>query len=121
MASHAEWSRGYARQALADFERFEELEKDGSVQTCHKLQFLQMACEKLVKAHLCGIGTDPTSLQASHAYVAASLPVILRQQATFVNFSGKHARWVLQHAKYLSQEIDVLAPAVKRGGLRLDN
>ncbi len=80
-----------------------------------------MACEKLVKGYLCGAGTGPAALQASHAYVAGTLPVVLRQQAVYVNFTGPQARWVMQHAKYLSQEIELLAPAVKRGGGRPDN
>lgn len=121
MATAAEWSRGYARQADADFKMFQMLEPLGSVAVCHKLLFLQMACEKLVKAHLCGRGTDPSTLHRSHAYVAGTLPVVLRQEVAFLNFTGAHARWVVQHAKHLAQEIDVLAPAVKRGGQRPDN
>ena len=98
MATPAEWSRGYARQAQSDLDQFETLETAGSAPACHKLQFLQMSCEKLVKAYLCGAGTDPAALQTSHAYVAGTLPVVLRQQAVYVNFTGPHARWVLQHA-----------------------
>src|SRR3954468_18959347 len=100
MASPAEWSRGYARQAAADLDRYAHLEAASDVPTCHALQFLQMACEKLVKAHLCGEGVDPKALQRSHAYVAGTLPVVLRQEALVRNFTGKHAKWVLQHAKH---------------------
>lgn len=60
MATSDEWASAYARQADADFTTFETLQSLPLPQ-CHKLQFLQMACEKLVKAHLCGIGTDPES------------------------------------------------------------
>ena len=95
--------------------------QDVSIPECHKLQFLQMACEKLVKAHLCGSGTDPAALQASHAYVAKTLPVVLRQQASAVNFVGGKARKALTYARHLAQEIEVLAPAVDRGGRRPDN
>jgi hypothetical protein len=80
-----------------------------------------MACEKLVKAHLCWKGTDPATLQDSHAYVAKTLPTVLRQEATFVNFTRGHVREIFRHARHLAQEIDVLAPAVKRGGQRPDN
>jgi len=120
VATSVEWSVGYARQADVDFKTFEAMQSM-LVPQCHKLQFLQMACEKLVKAHLCGEGTEPVALQTSHAYVANTLPVVLRQQAIFVNFSGGKAREVLRHARHLAQEIDVLAPAVKRGGQRPDN
>lgn len=37
MATHVEWSRGYARQALADLDRFEALDATESVPACHKL------------------------------------------------------------------------------------
>lgn len=121
MATSAEWAHGYARQADADFKRFQSLQPDASVEVCHKLQFLQMACEKLVKAHLCGEGTDPAALQTSHAYVAGTLPVILRQTALALRFTGAQAKWVLRHARHLAREIEVLAPAVKRGGQRPDN
>jgi hypothetical protein len=124
MATSEEWMRGYARQAAADFQTFEMLQSlpvSAGVPECHQLQFLQMACEKLVKAHLCGRGTPPESLQSSHAYVAGTLPVVLRQYALFVNFTGPQAQAVLKYAKQISQEIDVLAPAVKRGAGRPDN
>ncbi len=48
MATVLEWSIGYARQADADFKTFEAMQAM-EVPACHKLQFLQMACEKLVK------------------------------------------------------------------------
>jgi hypothetical protein len=121
MATNLEWTHGYARQAYADFNLFGILDETISFPECHKLQFLQMACEKLVKAHLCSEGTDPTSLQTSHAYVAGTLPVVLLQTVQAVGFSGKSARWVLRHARHLAREIELLAPAVKRGGIRPDN
>ena len=80
MATNAEWAVGYARQAGADFATYLELQGNSSIPQCHKLQFLQMACEKLVKAHLIAGGTDPKTLQTSHAYVAGTLPVVIRQQ-----------------------------------------
>jgi hypothetical protein len=66
MADHAAWAVGYARQAQADFQTFEKLQMM-PVPECHKLQFLQMAFEKLVKAHLCSERVDPSDLQTSHA------------------------------------------------------
>jgi hypothetical protein len=120
MPTNAEWATAYARQADADFKTFETIQSL-LIPECHKLQFLQMACEKLVKAHLCGGGTDSSSLQASHAYISKSLPVVLRQQAVYERFRGGKAEAVLRHANYLAQEIELLAPAVRRGGQRPDN
>jgi len=120
MATSAEWAIGYARQADADFKAFGAVQ-DLPIPECHRLLFLQMACEKLVKAHLCGQGKDPVHVQTSHAYIAVHLPIVLRQQAVFVNYRGKKATESLGHAKRLAQEIELLAPAVKRGGQRPDN
>jgi hypothetical protein len=120
MATAAEWATWYARQAKADLETFDALQPL-SVPDCHKLLFLQMASEKLVKAHLCNSGSDPAMLQASHAYVASALPRVLHNELAFINPNRKHARIVLHQAKHLAREIDVLAPAVKRGGQRPDN
>ncbi len=121
MASAAQWAAAYARQADADFQMFQTLQHLEAALNCHRLLFLQMASEKLVKAYLCAAGQDPRTLQSRHAFVAAHLPVVLRQQAVFVNFKGRKASEVLRHARLLAQEIDVLAPAVKRGGQRPDN
>ncbi len=120
MATHGEWAKGYARQAGADFETFRTLQPL-PVPECYKLQFLQRACEKLVKAHLCGEGTDPASLQSSHSYIARTLPIVLRQHLILSGVSARRAKATAQHAKHLCQEIEVRAPAAKRGGQRPDN
>jgi len=67
--------QAFSRQARADFEAFEAI-TTVPVAVCHRLLFLQMACEKLelVKAHLLAAGADAYSLQSSHAYVAQTLP-----------------------------------------------
>jgi hypothetical protein len=80
-----------------------------------------MACEKLVKAHLCDGGADPAIVQTSHAYIGGTLPLLLQRQAHSVNFSGAEAKEVLRRAKHFSQEVELLAPSVKRAGKRPDN
>lgn len=119
MSTADAWANGYARQAQADFETWEKLRAIDSVPECHKLLFLQMACEKLTKAHLCKAGSDPATLQSSHAYVARNLPIVIRQQVGLSK--PKNAPWVRAHSEHLAREIEMLAPAVKRGGQRPDN
>lgn len=125
MATDAAWSRGYARQAAADFDRYGRLEAadPGSdpVEPCHRLHFLQMACEKLVKAHLHGVGSVSDAVRRSHAYVAGTLPVVLRQEAMRVGMPAKAARQVQLNARRLAREIELLSPAVDRDGQRPDN
>ncbi len=64
-AASAEWATGYARQADADFKTFAALQPQ-PIPQCHQLQFLQMACAKLVKAHLGADGTFYPSLLLAH-------------------------------------------------------
>ncbi len=121
MATNEEWAGGYARQAEADFTTFLELQGQAHLPQCHKLQFLQMTREKLVKAHLIQGGADPETLQASHAYVAGTLPVVIRQQMLISGVATHAASWNMEHARLISEEIEMLAPAVTRGGTRPDN
>ena len=127
MATNLEWSIAYARQASADFSMFQtfmslaKLDPPVEGEECHKLLFLQMACEKLGKAHLCGQGVNPTALQTSHAFVARTLPIVLRDTAETMRLTGRYAKEVLRQSRQLAREIELLAPAVRRGGLRPDN
>ena len=50
------WRIAYAKQALADLHAREKLLEHSELPDCQQLHFLQMACEKLCKAYLCGQG-----------------------------------------------------------------
>ena len=45
----------------------------------------------------------------------------LDQYALSLNFSNARAREILKQTRHLAQEVEILAPAVKRGGQRPDN
>lgn len=111
------WEKAYLRQARADFETWNVLFRQ-RVPTCHRLQFLQMACEKLCKAYLIRGGADPMALQSSHAYIAGTLPSICKKHYAEVNGAGPH---VLKAIPALARKIELLAPAVKAAGSRPDN
>lgn len=121
MSTSQDWARAYARQANADFNTWGLLQNDERVPECHKLLFLQMACEKLTKAHLCRAGSDPEHLQTSHAYTGKTLPIIIRQQIAFARMGPRAADRLRRYAKLLAPEIEMLAPSVKRRGQRPDN
>jgi hypothetical protein len=76
MSTSAEGASAFARQAAADLATWSHLSLSTGTPECHRLLFLQMACEKVTKAHLCRAGSKPEALQASHAYVALNLPII---------------------------------------------
>src|SRR5437867_2388764 len=80
MSTAAEWGKAYAKQAKADFLTRDSLARDSSIPVCQTLHLLQMACEKLCKAHLCYAGSKLDDLQSSHGYVAKTLPVIALQE-----------------------------------------
>jgi hypothetical protein len=123
MSSSADWSRAYARQADADFQTWEKLRAGAieAVPECHRLLFLQMACEKLCKAHLISGGSDPEQMQTSHAYIARSLPVVVRQRIARRGLSVKNSNQLLKAVRHLAQEIELLNPSVRRDGRRPDN
>jgi hypothetical protein len=121
MSTSDQWTRAFARQASADLQTWDAMQSHKLIPECHKLLFLQMACEKPAKAHLCRTGSNPADLQKSHAYVSKNLPIILSQQMASMRFRPGATRLTERHIKHVSQEIELLAPAVKRGGRRRDN
>jgi hypothetical protein len=117
-----EWGTAYARQAQVDIDAWDALQSNRDLPECQKLHFLQMACEKLAKAYLCKSGADPKSLQASHAYTAKNLPLIIRRQLDTARVRNpKTIREIVKNTRRLAREIELLAPAVDAGGKRPDN
>jgi len=118
-----DWAIAFARQADADFRAWElyEMHPEAVAAECHKLLFLQMACEKLCKAYLIRSGTPPEVLQGSHGCVANPLPVVIKRQILALGRNPSKMRGVLAQVRHLAEEIEVLNPAVRRDGRRPDN
>jgi hypothetical protein len=119
MGDHDDWRIGYARQALADLNARDALltHPTSRIPECQPLHFLQMACEKLCKAHLCGRGVDPDLLHRSHAHIASTLPLVIRQWRAQHLGARKHEEgWMMQAIRHLSRRIELLSPAVDDGG-----
>lgn len=121
MSTPGDWAKAYARQADADFNTWEVLDARIAVPNCHRLLFLQMACEKLCKAYRIASGCHPEALQTSHAHITKNLPGIIKLEASFRRPDIKGMRDVLKAARHLAEEIEVLNPSVDRGGRRPDN
>lgn len=122
MPTANEWSVAYARQAKSDMEVRDFLLTSKDFPPCHQLHFLQMACEKLCKAHLFAQGQDSPQFQKSHAYVASILPVIFKMKfAETYKRELRNRAGVLSQVKQLAREIELLAPAVDAAGRRKDN
>lgn len=123
MAEPDDWALAFARQARADFRAWELYERypEAVAAECHKLLFLQMACEKLCKAYLIGAGARPRDLQASHGYTAKHLPSVIRREILESGVSPGTMQGIQALVRQLAGEIELLNPAVRRGNARRDN
>ncbi len=116
-------SRSYALQAQADLKARESL-LVAPVPSCQHLHLLQMACEKIAKAHRCLGGADPETLMGSHGVAANVLPQIARElmrRSVFAAGLAVAQGGVDAIVRQLAREVDLLAPAVDDGGRRPDN
>jgi hypothetical protein len=118
MATGAEWAAAFARQADADFRAWQAVEDVEGVCECHRLLLLQMACEKLCKAHLHNGGTK---VQNKHTYTRGTLPLLIRSQVALKKKDMKGMQGVLTLTRQLAAEIEVLNPAADRNEKRPDN
>jgi hypothetical protein len=123
MADIADWATAFARQADADFRGWELAQKspESIAAECHKLLLLQMACEKLCKAHLLRTGTPLDSIRTSHAYIANPLPIVLKQQILHMGQDPGRMKGIFEKLRRLAAEVEILNPAVERDGRRPDN
>jgi hypothetical protein len=111
------WRVAYARQARADLQARDQLLADPTLPESQQLHFLQMACEKLCKAHLCAHGVDPDVLRRSHAFISVHLPTIALQQFARKSDGRRGAgSWVIAAIRSLARRIELLAPSVDDGG-----
>lgn len=78
MSDNKAWRKAHARQAKADWRAYEVLRLSFGLPRCQSFHFLQMSCEKLCKAFLCGRGSDVRLLQTSHGYIAKNLSLIFQ-------------------------------------------
>jgi hypothetical protein len=115
------WPRAFAEQAASDLDARDWLLQKQQLPRCHELHFLQMACEKLCKAHLMTRpGADPLSLQKSHAYIAKNLPVIAREY--FARRLQSAPKGHLDRSiRAIAERIERLAPANDAGGTAPSN
>ena len=116
------WAQAYARQSLSDLDAYEVVKAASQLPRCQPLHFLQMACEKLVKAHLCALGSNPEDLRKSHVYIARNLSLVLRERiARLTPAERERSRWLVDSLPAVAREIELLAPSATAGGSREEN
>jgi hypothetical protein len=117
MSLQDHWRRGFAVQARADLETLDLLSRQpvDAVPKCHRLQFLQMACEKLVKAHLLDVGTFTPGRLRIHTVVAKHLPRVIDEY--YRRQKGRSMPpHLFQRVRSMAREIELLAPAADDAG-----
>jgi hypothetical protein len=116
------WSTAFTLQAQSDLAARDWLLQNRNLPQCHELHFLQMACEKLCKAHLMARpGVDPSRLQRSHAYIAKNLPLIARDVLSRHAQHVPTAGYLVAAIRCLAEQIERLAPANDAGGTAPSN
>jgi len=116
-----EWGSAYARQAQADVDAWDQPARITPSAVPKNYTSCKWPVKSLAKAHLCKAGSRPGDMQGSHAYIAANLPVILRNQLQLINAKPAVVRNIVRFAKRLARELELLSPAVDDGGRRPDN
>lgn len=118
------WQLAYAKQAKSDWRIRTILIDSRKADKCQILHYLQMACEKLCKAHLIGAGALPEDARKSHRAAGKSLLSIVRQQLSgesFQHITGARKSLVIVKAQKIAREVELLSPAVDDAGRRPDN
>lgn len=121
MSTAQDWWQAFARQAHADLLTHNILCLRTDVPECQRLHFLQMACEKLVKARLCTKSPQPGYVLTSHAVIAKHLPAIVRDWHLRLTRGKRMRREMFDRVKHLAREIELLSPAVDAAGQRPQN
>jgi hypothetical protein len=120
MPGARDWARAFAVQAKADMQAREALIQHADLPLCQELHFLQMACEKLAKAHLYLQGSRSEDIQSSHGFGRKQIPLILRE--IYLRKRGRRENtWLFPEIRRLANEIALLHPQVNDGGARPDN
>jgi hypothetical protein len=114
-----EWALAYAKQSRSDFAVFRLLSGSASVEECHRLHSLQMACEKIAKAYrFRDTDTSDERLTTEHVAFSQFIESYLGSADIKMRYRDRVAqlREVRKVARKLAREIEKLAPAVDREG-----
>ncbi len=110
------WQEAFARQAKSDLAARDALLEKRDLPACHQLHYLQMACEKLAKAHLIATGSNPLEIQQSHCYVAKQIPIIAKNVVAREAGRLRSDTWIVRAIHGLAQQIEMLSPSCDDGG-----
>ncbi len=108
-------AEAYARQSQSDFKIYQEVLQD--VEECHRLHFLQMACEKIAKAYrLRDTPNFPEENLYSHVFFSRFILSLLTSPQIKDRYRSRDAKLkqMVRDGQRLARQIEKLAPAVDR-------
>jgi hypothetical protein len=112
----AAYASAFLKQARSDWNAFRAISVSAPpIETCHRLHYLQMACEKIAKAYrLRDTSSAVDDLVSKHTGFAKFIAQFL--MAIRDEYAGRHAQHaaVLHAARNYAREIEKLAPAIDR-------
>jgi hypothetical protein len=117
MSNSDEWAHEFARQADADLHALELFEEFATISAaeCHKLLFLQMACEKMCKAFVLQANLHQAEdVRTSHGFIRKHLPTIVKQEMSYGLQNLKRLKWAYEKIRALAKEIEILNPSMDR-------
>ncbi len=112
-----DWADAYARQGASDLRVYKQWLAVNGVPVCHKLHYLQMACEKLAKAYLLRYSSaSEESLRTSHVAFPSFIEAYYASARVRHSYIGRTAQLksVKRGLRNIAREIEKLAPAVDR-------
>ena len=114
----SDWSSAYAKQSESDFSVYKTLcNEELGISVCHRLHYLQMACEKIAKAYrFRDTSTSTEELQTSHVAFSKFIICFLMSHEMKQRYNGKdeQLKRVINSVKKYAREIEKLAPAVDK-------
>ena len=119
LATRQQWADAYYAQACSDWVLFRMLLQRSDVPRCHSLHYLQMATEKLSKAHrFRDPAVNEATLTTSHLGFSRYLNAFLRSDLLRDQYSGRTAQLerLQRDCNRLARAVERLAPAVDRSG-----
>ncbi len=108
-------AEAYATQSQSDFKVYRDFLQD--TEECHRLHFLQMACEKIAKAYrLRDTPNFPEENLYSHVFFSKFILSLLTSPEIKNRYRARDAKLkqMVRDGQRLSRQIETLAPAVDR-------
>jgi len=117
MPTRLEWAEAYARQARSDWDLFCRIDALPDVPFCHRLHYLQMACEKIAKAYRAR-DTDISveDVATHHVGFEKFMKAFFLSPQIKHGFAGRDElrQGVARTVRRIAAQVEKLAPAVDR-------